>query len=52
MKEAKRLCYDNQLLNPTHKIKTTWKIVNLDTCRKTSNAAIETLNTDGRIISN
>ena len=35
MKDAKRLCY-NQI---------TWKIVNLDTRRKASNAAIETLNT-------
>jgi hypothetical protein len=48
---AKRLYYDNQI-NSTNKIETTWKIVNLETCRKASNAAIESLNIDGRIISN
>jgi len=27
IKEAKRLCYDNQISNSTNKIKTTWKRV-------------------------
>jgi hypothetical protein len=49
---AKILYYDNQITNSTNKIKTTWKIANLETCRKASNAAIESLNIDGRIISN
>jgi hypothetical protein len=52
IKEAKRLCYDKQITNSTNKIKTTRKVVNLETCRKASNAAVDTLNTDGRIISN
>jgi hypothetical protein len=46
------LCYDNQITNSTNKIKTTWMIVNLETGRKASIAAIESLNTSGRIISN
>jgi hypothetical protein len=29
-----------------------WKIANLETCRKASNAATESLNIDGRIINN
>jgi hypothetical protein len=50
---AKKLYYDNQTTNSTNKkIKTTWKIVHLETCRKASNAAIQSLNIDGRIISN
>jgi hypothetical protein len=39
--EAKRLYYDNQITDTTTKIKTTWKVVNLETHRKASNAAIE-----------
>ena len=52
IKEAKRWYYDNQLLDSTNKIKTTWKIVNLETHRKSSNAAVDSLNIVGRIIHN
>jgi hypothetical protein len=52
IKEAKRLYYDNQILDSTNKIKTTWKIVNLETHRKGSNAAVDSLNIVGRIIYN
>ena len=43
---------DNQILDSTNKIKTTWKIVNLETCTKGSNAAVDSLNIDGKIINN
>jgi hypothetical protein len=51
-KKAKILYYDNQILYATNKIKTTWKIVNLETRRKGSNAAVDSLNIDDRIINN
>jgi hypothetical protein len=41
IKKAKRLYYDNQTTNSTNKIKTTWKIANLETHREVSNATIE-----------
>jgi len=43
---------DNQIVDSTNKIKTTWKIVNLETRRKGSNVAVDSLNIDGRIINN
>jgi hypothetical protein len=46
------LYYDNQILDSTNKIKTAWKIVNLVTHRKGSNAAVDSLNIIGRIIYN
>jgi hypothetical protein len=46
------LYYDNQILDSTSKIKTTWKTVNLETRRKGSNAVGDSLNIDGRIINN
>ena len=52
IKEAERLYYDNQITNTTTKITTTWKLVHLETHQKASNAAIESLNIDGRIINN
>ena len=42
--------YDNQITNSINKIKTTQEIVNLETCRKARNAAIESFNIDSRII--
>jgi hypothetical protein len=36
----------------TNKIKTTWEIANLKTCRKAKNTAIESFNIDSRIINN
>ena len=44
--------YDNQITNSTNKIKTIWIIVNLETHRNSNNAAIESLNIDGRIVNN
>jgi hypothetical protein len=53
IKKAKRLYYDNQITKSTNKIKTTWKIPNLETHRKVSNATTESfLNIDGIIINN
>jgi len=52
IKEVKILCYDNEMMNSTDKIKTLWKIINLETCRRASNAAIEFLNAYGMIINN
>ena len=39
-------------MNSTNKIKTTWEIVNQETCRKARNAAFESFNIDSRIINN
>jgi len=52
IKEAKILYSDSQILDPTNKIKTTCRIVNLETHRKGSNAAVDSLNIYGRIINN
>ena len=51
IREAK-IYYDNEMMNFTGKMKTLWKIINLETCRKASNAAIEFLNVYGMIINN
>lgn len=52
IKEAKQLHYNKQIINSINNIKTTWKTVNLETCRKASNTATETLSTLGFIINN
>jgi len=50
IKKDGRLYCDNPITITFNKIKTTWRIVNLETRRKASISAIESLNTDGRNI--
>jgi len=52
-KTIRRLYHDNQITNSTNKIKTTWKIANLETYTEVNNAAIESFfNADGIIMNN
>jgi hypothetical protein len=52
IKEAKRLNYDTQIINSNNAIKTTWKIIKLETDRKANNDNIHSLNIEGRVINN
>jgi hypothetical protein len=47
IKEAKKCHYDNQLKNSANKNKTTWDIVNKETCRKANSTNIKFLSTYG-----
>jgi hypothetical protein len=52
IKEAKWINYNNQILASNNKIKTTWKIVKLESGRKTINVGVQSLNVDGTSTTN
>jgi hypothetical protein len=50
--QAKRMSYNQQILNSTNRIRTTWKIINREIHKKVKKDSIQTIWIDGRNTNN
>ena len=51
-KVAKQLYYNNKISKSNNKIKTTWDIIKMETCKNHTNKGTQLINTDGNLITN
>jgi hypothetical protein len=52
IKAAKQLYYNNKICKSNNKIKTTWDIVQTETCKNHTNKGTQLINIDGNLITN
>jgi hypothetical protein len=52
IKAAKQLCYNNKISKSNNKIKTTWDIIKMETCKNHTNKGTKLINIDGKLITN
>jgi len=49
---AKQLYYNNKISKSNNKIKTTWDIIEMETCKNHANKGTQLVNIDGNLITN
>jgi len=52
IKAAKQLDYNNKISKSNNKIKTTWDIIKMETCKNHTNKGTQLINVDGNLITN
>ena len=52
IKAAKQLYYNNKISKSNNKIKTTWDVIKMETCKNHTNEVTKLINTDGNLITN